>query len=226
MGPWARGDRAAREVHRKGGYPSTLPRVGAKRTEPGRPAPSRPPRRVGGGKRPPLLPRGESILGAALAALLGGGLLVLLVFLLLRDWNAGGPVVVRKRGKMAPPGREPVSSPGGGEEEVLPGDPDALAERGRYDLAVAALLVRALEKTGWSRAGRARSLTAREVLGGLSREDPRREILAAILGPAEAVRFGGRPATAELYGELRARFLELDRPVEAAEGGPPGREGP
>ncbi len=222
----AEADRAAREIHEKGGYPSTLPRAGPKNATPPSPGASRPPGRRKGKETKPSRPWGESSLGALLAAFLGGGLLALLVFLLLRD-RAGGAVSRPGGGKESKgaPGGEIAASPAGGEEGDLSGDPDVFAERGEYGRAVAALLGRALEKTGWSRTGPGRSLTAREILEGLSGDDPRRKVLAAILGPAEAVRFGGRPATARLYGELRARFRELSGPVEAGESAPPGRRG-
>lgn len=89
------------------------------------------------------------------------------------------------------------------------GDPEQWANRGQYREALRALLVQSLLMTGWTPDGAGCSCTAREVLSHLAPSDPRRAPLQAVIGGVEAVRFGGREATAELFSLMRLRFQEL-----------------
>ncbi len=214
--PWlapagSRGDRLAREIHEKGGYPSFLPR-GKERgplggRKPGDLPPSVPLERRGGGRG--ILPA-DTPLGALLAALLGGGLLVILAFLLL-----GGRG--RPEGKGAESGEREGGAAQGG-SGPFPGDPEELARRELFGQAISALLLRGLREAGWSPEGRGKSLTAREVVGGLPREDPRRSGLAGLLTLAEKVRFAGLAATEAHYREACRWFRALE------EGGGLGEE--
>lgn len=87
---------------------------------------------------------------------------------------------------------------------LVDGDPDALAAAGEFERAMGALLLRALRASGWGEHGTDRSVTAREVVVGLSASDPRRGLLGLVVSQAELVRFGGRPATAEGFAAMRA----------------------
>ncbi len=86
------------------------------------------------------------------------------------------------------------------------GDPDELAQQGRYSEAILALLVQSLQASGWK--GQAqRSRTAREIFRALSESDPRRVPLGEVVRLAERVRFAGDEPTEALFFEVR-RFRD------------------
>lgn len=88
------------------------------------------------------------------------------------------------------------------------GDPEGLAQSGRFEEAMRMLLLGALASVGWNpQAGAA--TTAREVVRGLGRGDARREPLAEIVRDAESVHFGGAAATRERYVAMREAFARL-----------------
>ncbi len=99
---------------------------------------------------------------------------------------------------------------------LVDGDPDALAAAGEFERAMGALLLRALRACGWGEHGTDRSVTAREVLSALGAGDARRGLLREVVGQAELVRFGGRPATAEGFAEMRAKVAAMAQARRAA----------
>lgn len=141
---------------------------------------------------------GSNALGVLLLGLLLAGLLVLVVWLAARIRRP--PVAEKEPRAPLPDNRAP--------EAAAPGEPDALAAEGRFEEAMRAVLLRALERVGWS-ADSGAATTAREVVRGLDRADARREPLAAIVRNAEAVRFAGAAATRERYVEMRDLLQRL-----------------
>lgn len=95
------------------------------------------------------------------------------------------------------------------ETVILFRDPDALAASGDMEAAVTALIEKALSLTGWRPVGRERSLTAREVLSGLKDNDLKKTQLVRIVSTGEAVRFGGIPATMEIYQRMKSFLAEI-----------------
>lgn len=124
-----------------------------------------------------------------------GGLFILFGWLVSRRVTLGSDAAPA-------PEDAPPAEPG----EI--GDPEALAQSGRFEEAMRMLLLGALASVGWNpQAGAA--TTAREVVRGLSRGDARREPLAEIVRDAESVHFGGAAATRELYVAMREAFTRL-----------------
>ena len=148
----------------------------------------------------------------------------LVVFLLL--W-----AILRRR-KKAPPAEEvkEVSETVAEAAAETPATPvrveqvdviDALAAEGRFEEAMALLLVRSLHHVGWRPEGQGRSVTAREVLYGLDAVDPRREPLSEVVVLGELVRFAGAGATRERFESMRQGYSRLTQlPSPEAAGAP------
>lgn len=199
------------EVHARGGYPDKL------HIAPGNPGYAvrgpEPAQRSSAGWRvkranagqPSVAPTHASsarLPDMLLLALVLAGLVVLGAWLLSRRLP---PPAGERSDEPAPDGTDPIV--------VEPGDPDALAAAGRFEEAMRAVLLCALESVGWSADNRA-GTTAREVVRDLDGADARRAPLRAIVRHAESVRFGNVPPTRERYAEMRALLERL-----AASGG-------
>jgi hypothetical protein len=111
----------------------------------------------------------------------------------------------------SPAATEPALSPAAPalDAALLLEDFDALANAGRWEQAVLALLLHALSAGGWRAEGTGKSRTAREVVSGMLSSDPRRAVLSEIVALSEAVRFGGAVATRERFAAMRARFEQM-----------------
>ncbi|MEM8606753.1 MAG: DUF4129 domain-containing protein [Myxococcota bacterium] len=88
-------------------------------------------------------------------------------------------------------------------------DPDALAQAGDFERAIAVLLLLALRKFGWGARPEDRSRTAREVLAEVPPSDSRRTGLRALVDDVEPLRFGGVIADAGAYHRARSLFHAL-----------------
>lgn len=96
----------------------------------------------------------------------------------------------------APPRRGDVDAPAAPPGlTVVAGDPDELARAGRYEDAIAALLLAALREVGWRPEGLMRSRTAREILASVGPGDARYAPLSELVSIQERVAFGGDEAT-------------------------------
>jgi hypothetical protein len=71
------------------------------------------------------------------------------------------------------------------------------------------LLVSGLFSTGFRPEGRARGLTAREIVKTLESADIRKAPLASLLESTELVWFGGRMATEDAYERARAMHASV-----------------
>ncbi len=118
------------------------------------------------------------------------------------------------RREPTPPARRPGPRPLPTRDDWEPtweaADPDTLAAEGRYAEAIGALLARALREVGWHPL-QERARTAREVLWGLPRSDPRHVPLAQLVSLGERVRFAGDEATAPLYAKAKSYCEALTR---------------
>jgi hypothetical protein len=114
-----------------------------------------------------------------------------------------------------PAATEPAHSPAapGLDAPFTLEDFDALANAGRLEQAVLALLLHSLSAGGWRAEGTGKSRTAREVVSSLLDSDPRRAVLSEIVALSEAVRFGGAAATRERFEAMRARFEHLRKGI-------------
>lgn len=88
-----------------------------------------------------------------------------------------------------------------GVELPLDKSPEAWMAEGRLDLALCALLLRAMLQVGWKDDRRGKSQTAREVIALVEGRDPRKPPLLALLRLVEHVRFGGAEATHTMISE-------------------------
>ena len=162
-------------------------------------------------------PREPSSPGVPIAA--GGGsvllwigvaiLVAVFVFVLASLRPRGGALA--EAPARARDGDAPAAPPG---LTVVDGDPRDLAARGRYEDAIAALLLAALREVGWRPEGLMRTRTAREILASVGRRDARHPPLAALVAIQERVAFAGAPADEARWREAEAQF----RALLAAEG--------
>jgi hypothetical protein len=159
---------------------------------------------------PPNLavPSASAFLQTALIVLLVALVLAAIVHAVLR-WRA-------RAGDEETPGGESGASAAPDAPAAPPPSPDDLAARGDLAEAIRVLLIDAMRATGWAPEGAGVSRTAREVLGAVAAGDPRRAPLAAIVGIAEHVRFGGAPPTREHYDRVRLAWAEVRRKDVAA----------
>jgi len=193
----------AERIHREGGYDSELPIAeglgSGATTAPAEPRDLRSRRHGDEGGGSGLL--AYLILGVVLA-----GLVALFLTVLVR-WR---PEVGSDEDVETTPNRprHPVA-PAAPAIALVEGDPDALAAEGRFEEALAALLLRALKAVGWEPTGQARGSTAREVLASLPADDPGRLPLAGVVTRQERVAFGGETASRERYEEARRLLASL-----------------
>jgi len=78
-------------------------------------------------------------------------------------------------------------------------------------LAILILLLRGFKELGWKSEGRGNSLTAREIVNSVSKDDHRLPPLRELLQVAELVRFGGRPASLEVFEQAKVWSEEIDK---------------
>ena len=151
-------------------------------------------------------------LPADLLMWVGGAFLVALLLILgyfgVKAWLERGPGAALAAGPDALGDPPPPGSEGDAPLPLDLGDPDALAAAGRWSEAVLALLVESLKLVGWQ-PERQRSLTAREVLGGLGATDARRGPLGEVVFGSERVRFAGVPADQATFDALRPWWVGL-----------------
>lgn len=201
-------DAVVQRVHRAGGYPDQLKRSGSV-------SPNE--LRVGRGGsdadiRVPA-PRGKGwnilpalALGGSVFQVVMIVLVVMLVAMLVLAVGYGLQARANRRdpGSVAP-ARPLGTPPPGSAEPTGPGDPDALAQQGRFREALAALLYLALCAVGW-RPRRQSSLTAREVLASLATSDPRSHPLAQLVHAQEQVAFAGEAPSPAVYQSARTYY--------------------
>ena len=96
---------------------------------------------------------------------------------------------------------------------MVDSDPDELAAAGRFEDAIAAVLIRAFRSVGWRPVGKGRSRTAREILWALGRHDPRFVPLEGLVSLQERIAFAGGEATRERYEAARALFAGVREPA-------------
>lgn len=185
---------AAREVHQQGDYPDSL-NLSAEKTKPD-------------DEDPTNSSDLRMIEASRIAPWILTVIAILLLIALLPSLSLERLTEAQRRDDVPDDTSEDARKPNTPPAWVQ-GNPDDLAKAGMWNEAVAALLYRSLLLTGWRSEGRDASLTAREVLKRLSRDDPRLPHLKRILLAAERVRFGGMTATSNLYQKTLQVFQML-----------------
>jgi hypothetical protein len=221
--------RVVRDVHKRGRYPSDLSVMPAEPTEAsgsgsgaGSGIPPVQPRipvrlyRSGGSDQPPPVPTSDmsipsfGLFGTILGWILVGGAALLLVAGLvygLAQLRFKRPAAADEKTKAKTEGTtEAALDPLLAMPEL---SAEELARLGRYREAIHALLVSGLFSTGFRPEGRARGLTAREIVKTLESADIRKAPLASLLESTELVWFGGRTATQDAYERARAMHASV-----------------